>query len=179
MIKLNFKFLFTIFLSLLIVSCAPKRPQMAYDQKDKGAVQEIESFNVKSSAENFRDSAEQFSNDTREILNNNEKNEKLVRRISLTSIDENQNKQSLKLIDRNLKKKLNSSEVSLKLDQMSIRSALKLFASLIQRNIILGDDVREDLTVTIDFENIKWGSAVYAILDINGLIMTVDDDSGY
>ena len=179
MIKLNFKFLFTIFLSLIIVSCAPKRPQMAYDQKDKGAVQEIESFNVKSSAENFRDSAEQFSNDTREILNNNEKNEKLVRRISLTSIDENQNKQSLKLIDRNLKiKKLNSSEVSLKLDQMSIRSALKLFASLIQRNIILGDDVREDLTVTIDFENIKWGSAVYAILDINGLIMTVDDDSG-
>ena len=179
MIKLNFKFLFTIFLSLIIVSCAPKRPQMAYDQKDKGAVQEIESFNVKSSAENFRDSAEQFSNDTREILNNNKKNENLVRRISLTSIDENQNKQSLKLIDRNLKiKKLNSSEVSLKLDQMSIRSALKLFASLIQRNIILGDDVREDLTVTIDFENIKWGSAVYAILDINGLIMTVDDDSG-
>ena len=179
MIKLNFKFLFTIFLSLIIVSCAPKRPQMAYDQKDKGAVQEIESFNVKASAENFRESAEQFSNDTREILNKNEKNQNLVRRISLTSIDENQNKKSLKLIDRNLKiKKLNSSEVSLKLDQMSIRSALKLFASLIQRNIILGDDVREDLTVTIDFENIKWGSAVYAILDINGLIMTVDDDSG-
>ena len=30
----------------------------------------------------------------------------------------------------------------------------------------------------IDFENIKWGSAVYAILDINNLIMTVDEDSG-
>ena len=31
--------------------------------------------------------------------------------------------------------------------------------------------------ITIDFENIKWGSAVYAILDINSLIMTVDEDS--
>ena len=179
MLKFNFKLLLTIFLSLIIVSCAPKRPQMAYDQKDKGAVQEIESFNVKSSAENFRESAEQFSSDTREIINKNEKKENLVRRISLTNTGENQDKKSLKLIDRNLKiKKLNSSEVSLKLDQMSIRSALKLFASLIQRNIILGDDVREDLTVTIDFENIRWGSAVYAILDMNGLVMIVDDDSG-
>ena len=32
--------------------------------------------------------------------------------------------------------------------------------------------------ITIDFENIKWGSAVYALLDINNLIMTVDEDSG-
>ena len=115
-------------------------------------------------------------------LNNNVSTNKteqnLVRRISLTDNSENE-KQSLKLIDRNLKiKKLDNTEVSLKLDGMSIRSALKLFASLIQRNIILGDDVREDLTVTIDFENIKWGSAVYAILDINGLIMTEDEDSG-
>ena len=59
---------------------------------------------------------------------------------------------------------------------MEIRSALKLFAGLVQRNIIIGDEVQGE--ITIDFENIKWGSAVYAILDINSLIMTVDKDSG-
>ena len=168
-----------IFLSLALTSCSlSKRPKMAYDTKDGGTVQEINSFNVKASAENFRNEAKNFSNDTRDILNKNKTQQNLVRRISLTDNSENQ-KQSLKLIDRNLKiKKLDNTEVSLKLDGMSIRSALKLFASLIQRNIILGDDVREDLTVTIDFENIKWGSAVYAILDINGLIMTEDEDSG-
>ena len=59
---------------------------------------------------------------------------------------------------------------------MNIRSALKLFAGLVQRNIIIGNEVSGE--ITIDFENIKWGSAVYAILDINSLIMTVDEDSG-
>ena len=59
---------------------------------------------------------------------------------------------------------------------MDIKSALKLFASLIQRNIIVGDEVSGN--ITIDFENIKWGSAVYAILDINNLIMTEDESSG-
>ena len=177
--KKYFNIIFILLISLAVASCSlSKRPEMAYDQKDKGAVQKIESFNVKASAENFRKTAEQFSNDTKDILNQNEKKENLVRRISLTGA-ENQNKQSLKLIDRNLKiKKLNSSEVSLKLDEMSIRSALKLFASLIQRNIIIGDDVSEEMTVTIDFENIKWGSAVYALLDINSLIMIEDEDSG-
>ena len=159
------KLAFVILISLALTSCSlSKRPKMAYDTKDGGAVQEIESFNVKASAENFRNEAENFSDDTRDILNKNKTEQNLVRRISLTDTSENQ-KQSLKLIDRNLKiKKLDNTEVSLKLDGMSIRSALKLFASLVQRNIILGDDVREDLTVTIDFENIKWGSAVYAII---------------
>ena len=59
---------------------------------------------------------------------------------------------------------------------MNIRSALKLFAGLVQRNIIIGNEVNGE--ITIDFENIKWGSAVYAILDINSLVMTVDEDSG-
>jgi type IV pilus assembly protein PilQ len=149
---------------------------MAYDQKDKGAVQEIESFNVKASAENFRKTSEQFSQDTKEILNKNKKEEKLVRRISLTEGKEPE-KKSLKLLDRNLKiKKLEDTEVSLKLNNMNIRSALKLFAGLVQRNIIIGNEV--DGEITIDFENIKWGSAVYAILDINNLVMTVDEDSG-
>jgi len=153
-----------------------KRPKMAYDQKDKGAVQEIESFNVKSSAENFRKSSGQFSKDTRDILNKNSKSENLVRRIALTNNNQQETK-ALTLLDRNLEiKKLENTEVSLKLNNMNIRSALKLFASLVQRNIIIGEEVNGE--ITIDFENIKWGSAVYAVLDINGLIMTVDEDSG-
>ena len=177
--KNKLKLVLVILISLALTSCSlSKRPKMAYDTEDGGAVQEIESFNVKASAENFRTEAETFSNDAREIVNKNRTEQNLVRRISLTDNSE-EKKTSLKLIDRNLKiKKLDKTEVSLKLDGMSIRSALKLFASLVQRNIILGDDIREDLTVTIDFENIKWGSAVYAILDINGLIMIEDEDSG-
>ena len=174
----NFIRLFLVLsLSLLLASCSSsKRPKMAYDQKDKGAVQEIESFNVKASAENFRKTAEQFNQDSNEILNKNKKEEKLVRRISLTE-GKAQEKKSLKLIDRNLKiKNLEDTEVSLKLNNMNIRSALKLFAGLVQRNIIIGNEVNGE--ITIDFENIKWGSAVYAILDINSLIMTVDEDSG-
>ncbi|MDC0417309.1 hypothetical protein OAL74_02565 [Candidatus Pelagibacter sp.] len=171
------KLFLVITLSVLLASCSTsKRPKMAYDQKDKGAVQEIEAFNVKASAENFRKTSEQFSQDTKEILNKNKKEEKLVRRISLTEGKEPE-KKSLKLIDRNLKiKKLEDTEVSLKLNNMNIRSALKLFAGLVQRNIIIGNEV--DGEITIDFENIKWGSAVYAILDINSLVMTVDEDSG-
>ena len=82
----NFIRLFLVLsLSLLLASCSSsKRPKMAYDQKDKGAVQEIESFNVKASAENFRKTSEQFNQDANEILNKNTKEEKLVRRISLT-----------------------------------------------------------------------------------------------
>jgi len=174
----NFIRLFLVLsLSLLLASCSSsKRPKMAYDQKDKGAVQEIESFNVKASAENFRKTSEQFNQDANEILNKNTKEEKLVRRISLTE-GKAQEKKSLKLIDRNLKiKNLEDTEVSLKLNNMNIRSALKLFAGLVQRNIIIGNEVNGE--ITIDFENIKWGSAVYAILDINSLVMTVDEDSG-
>ncbi len=174
----NFIRLFLVLaISLLLASCSnSKRPKMAYDQNDKGAVQEIESFNVKASAENFRKTAEQFNQDSNEILNKNKKEEKLVRRISLTE-GKTQEKKSLKLIDRNLKiKNLEDTEVSLKLNNMNIRSALKLFAGLVQRNIIIGNEVNGE--ITIDFENIKWGSAVYAVLDINSLIMTVDEDSG-
>ena len=172
-----FKLFLVLTLSILLISCSgSNRPKMAYDQKDKGAVQEIESFNVKASAENFRQTAEQFNQDSNDILNKNKKEEKLVRRISLTE-GKTLEKKSLKLIDRNLKiKKLEDTEVSLKLNNMNIRSALKLFAGLVQRNIIIGNEVSGE--ITIDFENIKWGSAVYAILDINSLIMTVDEDSG-
>ena len=40
------KLFLVIILSVLLASCSiSKRPKMAYDQKDKGAVQEIESAN--------------------------------------------------------------------------------------------------------------------------------------
>ena len=170
-----------ILLSLMIISLSAcsmsDRPKMAYQQKDKGAVQDIEAFSVKSSAENFRKTSDEFADAAQEIVGKNENNKKMMtRRVSLTNGVELE-KKSLKVIDRNLEiKKLETTEVSLKLNNMNIKAALKLFASLVQRNIIIGDEVNGE--ITIDFENIKWGSAVYAILDINNLIMTVDEDSG-
>ena len=173
---INFKVILIFLMSLIFVSCVSDRPKMAYDEDGKGAVQDIESFNLMKSADNFRKESEKFSKETKEIISKNRKEENLVRRISLTG-NEQQQKKSLKIIDRNLRiKSLEDAEVSLKLDSMDIKSALKLFASLVQRNIIIGNEVSGN--VTIDFENIKWGSAVYAILDINNLIMTVDEDSG-
>ena len=133
------KLFLVITLSVLLASCSTsKRPKMAYDQKDKGAVQEIESFNVKASAENFRKTSDQFTQDTKEILNKNDnKDEKLVRRVALTP-GKQQETQSLTLLDRNLEiKKLEDTEVSLKLNNMNIRSALKLFAGLVQAIVAL------------------------------------------
>lgn len=179
---LNIKFNYIILSILLVIlsSCSKiDRPKMAYDQKDKGAVLDIESFNVKASAENFQKSSSKFSETAKDIKQNNKNissNKAVSRRISLTERKE-PGKKSLELLDRNLKiKQLESQEVSLKLNAMDIKSALKLFASLVQRNIIIGDEVQGQ--ITIDFENIKWGSAVYAILDINNLVMMEDKDSG-
>ena len=173
------KLILIITIAFAISSCCPKRPKMSYDQDDKGAVQDIESFNVVSTAENFRETSTQFAQDTIDIMsrNNNLSDEKvLTRRVSLTD-KSSETKKSLEIVDRNLEiKKLENTEVTLKFNNMEIRSALKLFAGLVQRNIIIGDEVQGE--ITIDFENIKWGSAVYAILDINSLIMTVDKDSG-
>ena len=173
------KLILIITIAFALSSCGPKRPKMSYDQDDKGAVQDIEAFNVVSTAENFRETSTQFAEDAIDILsrNNNLGDKKpLTRRVSLTD-KSLENKKSLEIVDRNLEiKKLENTEVTLKFNNMEIRSALKLFAGLVQRNIIIGKEVQGE--ITIDFENIKWGSAVYAILDINSLIMTVDKDSG-
>ena len=40
---------------------------MANEQKDGGAVQDIEIFNVKASAENFRDTTDEFAKDVEDI----------------------------------------------------------------------------------------------------------------
>ena len=85
------KAIFILLAAFLFASCSMSdRPKMAYDQKDKGAVQDIESFNLMTSAENFRTSAEKFSKETNEIINKNRKEEKLIRRISLTGTEEQQ-----------------------------------------------------------------------------------------
>ena len=174
--KKYFKSSILILMSLLLVlSACQKRPKMAYDTKDGGAVQDIEAFNMKSSAENFRETSEKFAKDAVEIKERNNA-PPLKRRVSLNP-DNSIEKPSLKIVDHNLfVKRLDTREVSLKLNNMNIQSALKLFAGLVQRNIIIGEEVSGD--ITIDFENIKWGSAVYALLDINNLIMTEDKDSG-
>ena len=148
---------------------------MAYEQEDKGAKQEIENFNVTSSAENFRETSEKFFEDAKDILDGNV--DKPLKRRASFSNDDVEKKPNLQLVDHNqFVKKLERNEVTIKLNNMDIKSALKLFAGLVQRNIIIGKEVTG--TLTIDFENIKWGSAVYAILDINNLIMTEDKDSG-
>ena len=174
--KKYFKSSILILMSLLLVlSACQKRPKMAYDTKDGGAVQDIEAFNMKSSAENFRETSEKFAKEAVEIKERNNA-PPLKRRVSLNP-DSSTSKPSLKIVDHNLfVKRLDRREVSLKLNNMNIQSALKLFAGLVQRNIIIGEEVSGDITV--DFENIKWGSAVYALLDINNLIMTEDKDSG-
>ena len=165
--------LFSVF--ILLTSCRSGRPDMANEQKDGGSVQDIEIFNVKASAENFRGTTKEFAQDVGDIQKIEKK--PLKRRISLNKSDDIKKPNSLKIVDHNsFIKKLETNEVSLKLNNMDIKSALKLFAGLANRNIIIGDEVSGN--ITLDFDNIKWGSAVYALLDINNLIMTEDKDSG-
>ena len=174
----SIKLLLTLsLLTLLFSGCSTiDRPNTAKKDKNKIASQDIENFDVKNTAEEFRNINKKFAQDSKDILRRENVNKKAsVRRISLTNSD--LPKQTLKVVDQNLTiKQLETAEVSLKLNNMNVKAALKLFASLVQRNIIIGEEV--DGEITIDFENIKWGSAVYAILDINSLIMTVDKDSG-
>ena len=162
-------------LILFLSGCKSGRPDMAYEQEDGGAVQDIKAFNPKSTAENFRESTDTFADDVKDIMERSGA-KPLKRRVSLNPMSDDE-KETLEIIDHNkFVKKLETSEVSLKLNDMDIKSALKLFASLVQRNIIIGEEVSGN--ITIDFDNIKWGSAVYAILDINNLVMIVDNDSG-
>ena len=173
---LKFNFILLSLIILLFSGCKSGKPDMAYEQEDGGAVQDIDAFDVEATAENFKDTSKEFKDKTKRIKEKTRETKTLVRRVSLSDRAEGK-KSPLEIVDHNsFVKKLNTTEVSLKLNDMDIKSALKLFASLIQRNIIVGDEVGGN--ITIDFENIKWGSAVYAILDINNLIMIEDESSG-
>ena len=168
--KIN-KLIVLLLSCLLLISCN-KRPKMAYDQKNKGAVQEIEAFDVVASAENFRKTSQEFNEKNLKILNRNVKAETASRRVALQEKSER-----LSIIDHNLPiKNLEDDLVTFKFNDIDLKSALKLFASTVKRNIIIGNEVQGNLVM--DFEDIKWGSAVYAVLDMNKLVMTEDKQSG-
>ena len=174
--KKTFKFnLILLSVCLLVFSgCKSGKPNMAYEQEDGGAVQEQSAFNVEATAENFKKSSSEFTEKTKKI-SEVQKNSP-ARRVSLT-VKNGDTSAPLSIIDHNeFVKSLETDEVSLKLNDMDIKSAFKLFAGLVQRNILIGEEVNGN--ITIDFENIRWGSAVYALLDINNLIMIEDKDSG-
>jgi len=168
--KIN-KLIVLLLSCLLLVGCN-NRPRMAYDQKDKGAVQDIEVFDVETSAENFRKTSKEFKEKNLRILNQNTKKEMIPRRVALQKKSER-----LSIIDHNLPiKNLEDDLVTFKFNDIALKSALKLFASSVKRNIIIGNEVQGNLVM--DFEDIKWGSAVYAVLDMNNLVMTEDKQSG-
>ena len=174
--KKIFKFnLLLLGVCLLVFSgCKSGKPNMAYEQEDGGAIQEQSGFDVEATAENFKKSSKEFTEKTKKITEV-QKNSP-ARRVSLT-VKNGDTSTPLSIIDHNeFVKSLETDEVSLKLNDMDIKSAFKLFAGLVQRNILIGEEV--DGNITIDFENIRWGSAVYALLDINNLIMIEDKDSG-
>ena len=79
--KIN-KLIVLLLSCLLLVGCN-NRPRMAYDQKDKGAVQDIEVFDVETSAENFRKTSKEFKEKNLKILNQNTKKEMIPRRVAL------------------------------------------------------------------------------------------------
>ena len=168
--KIN-KLIVLLLSCLLLVGCN-NRPRMAYDQKDKGAIQDIDIFDVEASAENFRKESKEFNEKNLRILSKNTKVEMSSRRVALQKKSER-----LSIIDHNLPiKNLEDDLVTFKFNDIALKSALKLFASSVKRNIIIGNEVQGNLVM--DFEDIKWGSAVYAVLDMNNLVMTEDKQSG-
>jgi type IV pilus assembly protein PilQ len=147
---------------------------MAYDQKNKGVVQDIEVFNLEASAENFRKQSQEFNDTNSRILSRNTKAKTVSRRVVLQP---QKKSERLSIIDHNLPiKNLEDDLVTFKFNDIDLKSALKLFASTVKRNIIIGNEVQGKLVM--DFEDIKWGSAVYAVLDMNNLVMTEDKQSG-
>ena len=171
---LKFNFILISICILMLSGCKSGKPNMAYEQDDGGAVQEMSAFDVEATAKNFRESSDEFAQKSKNISEVQKNNS--PRRVSLTSTNGTE-KTALTIVDHNeFVKNLETNEVSLKLNDMDIKSAFKLFAGLAQRNIIIGEEV--DGNITIDFENIRWGSAVYALLDINNLVMIEDKDSG-
>ena len=103
---------------------------MAYEQEDGGAIQEISAFDVEATAENFKESSDEFAQKTKKISEVQKNNS--PRRVSLTNTDGNE-KVALTIVDHNeFVKNLETNEVSLKLNDMDIKSAFKLFAGLAQ-----------------------------------------------
>jgi len=165
-------------LSLFLIftaSCGKKRPDMAYKSKDKVTKQDIENFDVKKSITELKKNSDQFAKDAKSFKSVTKKSS---RRVSLDQPIATEASLGPKdIIDLNLPiQTLETVPITLKFDSINIRSALKLFSSIVKRNLIIGDEVTG--TITVDFQDIKWGSAVYAILEMNNLVMLHDQSSG-
>lgn len=176
--KISFLVLF-VFLTLL--GCSRSGPQLAKENPDRGAKFEAEVISPKNTGKNLRDSANKFSQEQSALskLNDEEKFTQ-KRRSNLYGSKNNEGVKGLggplKVVDLNSEiKNLESIPITLKMDEINIRAALKLFASLVNRNIIIGEEV--DGTISLDFDNVKWGSAVYAVLDMKNLVMEADYSS--
>jgi len=165
--------------SFLALASCRSGPELAKDP-DRGAKLGVEVVNPQNTGKNLRDDASKLSEQQSNLTKLNE-DERFVqpRRTDLygTKTDSTKTPSTpIKIEDFNANiKKLETTPVSIKMDDINIHAALKLFASLVNRNIIIGDEV--DGTISLDFDKVKWGSAVYAVLEMKNLVMTVDDSS--
>ena len=65
------RILIILSINLLLYGCKSGKPDMAIDMEGKGAVQDIEAFNVVKTAENFRETSDQFAEDAKKIKSKN------------------------------------------------------------------------------------------------------------
>ena len=169
-------FAFTLILSfVLLTACAKKRPNMSYHQKNRGVVQDINMVSIPASAKNFEKNSKKFAKESALLLTKNNSVNPNPRRVSLSASSNSLNTIAGVLDFNSEIKNLETTPVTLKFNTINIRSALRLFAGIVKRNIIIGNEVNGD--ITLDFENIRWGSAVYAILEMNNLVMIHDPAS--
>jgi type IV pilus assembly protein PilQ len=172
--------LLTVLIFLTLFGCSRSGPQLAKDP-DRGAKFDVEVISPKNTGKNLRDSANKFAEEQSLLSKlSEEERSSQKRRSNLYGSKNNEGVKAsggpLKVVDLNLEiKNLETIPITLKMDEINIRAALKLFASLVNRNIIIGEEV--DGTISLDFDNVKWGSAVYAVLDIKNLVMEADYSS--
>jgi type IV pilus assembly protein PilQ len=175
---MNKKIIAFIFIASLVLlsACSKKRPEMSYHKKDRGVVQDIDMVSVTASAKNFKKTSEKFSKDAQKLITKKNPNNR-VRRVSLSASSIQSTNSIQGIIDLNAEiKNLETTPVTLKFNKINIRSALRLFSGIVKRNIVIGEEV--DGSITLDFQDIRWGSAVYAILEMNNLVMIHDSASG-
>ena len=175
---MNKKITAFIFIASLVLlsACSKKRPEMSYHKKDRGVVQDIDMVSVTASAKNFKKTSEKFSKDAQKLITKKNPNNR-VRRVSLSASSIQSTNSIQGVIDLNAEiKNVETTPVTLKFNKINIRSALRLFSGIVKRNIVIGEEV--DGSITLDFQDIRWGSAVYAILEMNNLVMIHDSASG-
>jgi len=171
-------YLYFFICTFVLFAACTKRPNMTYNQKDRGAVQEVNIANPTATAKNFKETATDFANEAKESYGSS-LDKKFARRASLFSkVEPIPNiAEPAQIYDFNQEIiQLEKLPVTLKFNSIDLRSALTLFAGLVNRNIIIGQEVQG--MITLNFDNIKWGPAVYNILEMNNLIMLVDAQSG-